>query len=147
MPWHWAVGRLEAVFPGKKNDDCDIISVPFPGSPGYIMPPFPHTENPASITALIPTPINQRETSNKVQYKDCLSRYRNTPVSQMRVPLAACHEPAGKLWPLCKVLYITQYLLIHAPFTCIYIGVFWHISNMPHRFRRIKFVFILPCFV
>ena len=26
-------------------------------------------------------------------------------VSQMRAPLAACREPAEKLWQLCKVLY------------------------------------------
>ena len=44
----------------------------------------------------------------------------------MRVPLAACREPAGKVRQLCKVLYVfehkAQYLLIHAPFTRI--GVF-----------------------
>ena len=54
-------------------------------------------------------------------------------VSQMRAPLAACHEPAWKLWQLCKVLYVfqhkTQYPLIHAPFTRIV--VFWHIDNVP----------------
>ena len=53
-------------------------------------------------------------------------------VSQMRATLAASREPAGKLWQLCKVLYvfeqITQYLLIHAQFTCIVI--FWHICNV-----------------
>ena len=52
-------------------------------------------------------------------------RYRayNRLVSHMRAPLEACREPAGKLWQLCKVLYVfehkTQYLLIHAPFTHI----------------------------
>ena len=30
----------------------------------------------------------------------------NRLVSQMRAPLAACREPAGKLWQLCKVLYV-----------------------------------------
>ena len=54
-------------------------------------------------------------------------------VSQMRAPLAVCPEPAGKLWQLCKVLYVfehkTQYILIHAPFTRIV--VFWHIGNVP----------------
>ena len=53
---------------------------------------------------------------------------------------------AGKLWQLCKVLYVfehkTQYLLIHAPFTRIV--VFWHIGNV---FCRVKFVVILPRFV
>ena len=51
----------------------------------------------------------------------------------MRLPLAACHQPAGKLWQLCKVLYAfehkAQYLLIYAPFTRIV--VFWHNSNIP----------------
>ena len=58
---------------------------------------------------------------------------RKRLVPQMRAPLAACREPAGKLWLLCRVLYVfehkTQYLLIHAPFTCIV--VFWYFSNMP----------------
>ena len=57
----------------------------------------------------------------------------NRLVSQMRASLAACREPAGKLWQLCKVLYVfehkTQYFLIHAPF--IRIVVFWHIGNVP----------------
>ena len=57
----------------------------------------------------------------------------NRLVSQMRATLAASREPAGKLWQLCKVLYVfkqkTQYLLIHAQFTCIVI--FWHIGNVP----------------
>ena len=30
----------------------------------------------------------------------------NRLVSQMRAPLEACREPAGKLWQLCKVLYV-----------------------------------------
>ena len=57
----------------------------------------------------------------------------NRFVSQMRAPLAACREPAGEPWQLCRALYVfehkTQYLLIHAPFTRIV--VFWHISNVP----------------
>ena len=63
----------------------------------------------------------------------CWGRSVNKLASQMRAPLVACREPAGKLWQLCKVLYVfeheTQYLLIHAPFTPIV--VFWHISNIP----------------
>ena len=60
----------------------------------------------------------------------CLNRL----VSQMRATLAASREPAGKLWQLCKVLYVfeqkkTPYLLIHAQFTRIVI--FWHIGNVP----------------
>ena len=51
----------------------------------------------------------------------------------MRAPLAACREPAGKLWQLCKVFYVfehkTHYLLIHATFTLIV--VFLHIGNVP----------------
>ena len=61
-------------------------------------------------------------------------RWSNGLVSQMRAPLAACREPRGKLWHLCKVLYDfehkTQYLLIHAPYTRIV--------------RRVKFVSIPP---
>ena len=42
------------------------------------------------------------------------------PRFTMRAPLAACREPAGKLWQVCKVVYVsehkTQYLLTHAPF-------------------------------
>ena len=56
----------------------------------------------------------------------------NRLVSQIRAPLAAGREPAGKLWQLCKVLYVfehkTQYFLIHAPFT--HIVVFWYIGNV-----------------
>ena len=59
---------------------------------------------------------------------------RNRLVSQMRATLAASREPAGKLWQLCKKLYIfeqkkPQYLLIHAQFTRIVI--FRHIGNVP----------------
>ena len=50
----------------------------------------------------------------------------------MWAPLAACREPAGKLWQLCNVLYVFedkgQYILLHAPFTRIV--VFWHIGNV-----------------
>ena len=54
----------------------------------------------------------------------------------MRAPLAASREPTGKLWQLCKVLYVVehkaQYVLIHAPFTRnSRIVVFWHIGNVP----------------
>ena len=59
--------------------------------------------------------------------------FQNRLVSQMRPPLAACREPTGKLWQLCKVLCVfehkTPFLLTRAPFTCIV--VFWHISYMP----------------
>ena len=63
----------------------------------------------------------------------CTITAHNRLVSQMRAQLAACREAAGKLWQLCKALYVfehkTQYLLIHAPFTRIV--VFSHISNVP----------------
>ena len=53
-------------------------------------------------------------------------------------PIAACREPAGKLWQLCKVLYVfehkMQYPLIHASFACIV--VFWHISNIPLWYHK-----------
>ena len=62
----------------------------------------------------------------------------NRLVSQMRAPLAACREPAGKLWQLCKVVYDfehnAQYFLIHAPFSRIV--VFWHIGNVPQMLRE-----------
>ena len=77
-----------------------------------------------------------------------LSFVGNRLVTQMWAPLAACREPAWKLWQLCMVLYFlynAQYLLIHAPFTRIV--VFWHISNVLPRFRRVKFVVIPPRFV
>ena len=67
-------------------------------------------------------------------------------VSQMRAPLVACREPAGKLWQLCKVLYVfehkAQYLLIHAPITRIV--VFDTLVTYP---QWVKFVVILPRFV
>ena len=51
----------------------------------------------------------------------------------MQALLAACREPTGKLWQLCKLVYVfepkTQYQLVHAPFTRFVI--FWHISNAP----------------
>ena len=51
----------------------------------------------------------------------------------MRATLATCREPAGKLWQLCKVLYVfehkTQYPLIHGPFNRVV--VFWHFGNVP----------------
>ena len=51
----------------------------------------------------------------------------------MRVPVTDCPKAAGKLWQLCKVLYVfehkTQDLLIHAPFTRIVLS--WHICNVP----------------
>ena len=51
----------------------------------------------------------------------------------MWATLAAYREPAGKLWQLCKVLYVfeqkMQYLLIHSQFTRIVI--FSHIGNVP----------------
>ena len=72
-------------------------------------------------------PRKQKHLTLQVQVMD-----PNRLVSQMRVPLVACREPEGKLWQLCKVLYVfehkAQYILIHAPFTRIV--VFWHISNI-----------------
>ena len=51
----------------------------------------------------------------------------------MQEPLAACREPAGKLWQLSNVLYVFEhkmkYPLIHAPFTRTV--VFWHIGKVP----------------
>ena len=53
-------------------------------------------------------------------------------ISQMWVPLAACHQPAGSYNKLREVRFLkykTQYLLIQASYT--HIVVLWHISNMP----------------
>ena len=51
-----------------------------------------------------------------------------------------------KLWQLCKVFCVfehkMQYLLIHAPITCVVI--FWHIGNVPQMFHRVKFVVMPP---
>ena len=62
----------------------------------------------------------------------------------MRLSQSACREPAGSYNRLLKVLSVfehkTQYLSVHDPYTTIV--VFWHINNMPHRFRRVKFVII-----
>ena len=73
-----------------------------------------------AATYVCTTTVQQRITINRL-------------VSQMRVPLAACRKPAGKLWQLCKVLYVfehkMQYILIHAAFTRIV--VFRHIGNVP----------------
>ena len=48
----------------------------------------------------------QAHTYPVVYSQHVVSEHRlNRFVPQMRVPLAACREPAGKLWQLCKVLY------------------------------------------
>ena len=58
----------------------------------------------------------------------------NRRVSQMRVPLAACHELALGYDRLTMVLYVwghkTQHLLFHAP--CTRIMIFWHIILVIH---------------
>ena len=65
-----------------------------------------------------------------------------------RHPLAACCEPAGKLWQLCKELYVfehkMQYLLIHAPYTRIV--VFWHTSNIPPMISKGQICFNIATF-
>ena len=47
---------------------------------------------------------------NKIPiFPECITisnKRQNTLVSQMRATLAASCEPAGKLWKLCKVLYV-----------------------------------------
>ena len=35
--------------------------------------------------------------------------WTNRLVSQMWAPLAACREPAGKLWQLCQVWYVFEH--------------------------------------
>ena len=64
-------------------------------------------------------------------------------------PQAACREPAGSYDKTTRTAicfeHKTQYLLIHAPYTRIV--VFWHISNLPPLFRRVKLVVIPPRFI
>ena len=83
-----------------------------------------------------------RPTSNCITFQGKIWRL----VLQTWAPLAACREPTGKLWQLCKVSYVfehkTQYLLIHAPFTRIV--VFWHMITYPQWFCKVKFVVIPP---
>ena len=57
---------------------------------------------------------------------------RNRPVSQT-TRAAICFE------------HKTQYLLIRAPYTRIVL--FWHISNIPPWFHRVKLVVIPPSFI
>ena len=53
----------------------------------------------------------------------------------MRAPLAACREPAGKLWQLCEVLYVfehkTQYLLIKFVVIPPRFEYLWNIAIQP----------------
>ena len=64
-------------------------------------------------------------------------------------PQAACREPAGSYDKTTRTAicfeHKTQYLLIHAPYTRIV--VFWHISNLPPLFRRVKLVVMPPRFI
>ena len=62
---------------------------------------------------------------------------------------AACSEPAGSYDKTTRTAicfeHKTQYLLIRAPYT--HIVVFWHISNIPPWFRRVKLVVIPQRFI
>ena len=64
-------------------------------------------------------------------------------------PYVACRKPAGRYDRQRGSLYVfkhkTQYPLIRDQYTCIL--VFIHISYIPHKFRRVKFVIIPPYFV
>ena len=81
----------------------------------------------------------------------CFVRYvqvLNRRVSLMRVLLVACRELVVDYNTLREVLYVFEhkiYISIHAPYTRIV--VFWHISNIPQWFCRVKFVIIPPPFV
>ena len=80
------------------------------------------------------------------------SRWQTLPnrrISQIRTPLATCRETVGSYNRLSYAQYVfkhkIKYLLIHAPYTR---AVVFDISVIcPHRFRRVKIVIILPCFV
>ena len=110
--------------------------------------------------------IIERYATGALSYQQRLTRSANFRawirkrfISQMLAPLAACQEPAGKLWQLCKVLYVfehkAQYILIHTPFTRIV--VFWHIRVTYHQLFhsqiccntatfRIEAIFVKYCY-
>ena len=85
-------------------------------------------------------------------FLDCTLRLFLDPIDQSHRhgrPQAACREPAGSYDKTTRTAicfeHKTQYLLIHAPYTRIV--VFWHISNLPPLFRRVKLVVIPPRFI
>ena len=71
-------------------------------------------------------------------------------LSHMRVSLAACREPAGSYNRLLQELYVFNikrnifHSMIHIP-PLWYFDFIWVIY--PHRFHRVKFFIIPPCFV
>ena len=73
--------------------------------------------------------------------KVVFATYFNRLVSQMRAPLVACHETAGKLWQLCKVLYVFEHIfkfMLHLP-------ALWYFDTSvtyPQWFCRVKFAII-----
>ena len=57
---------------------------------------------------------------------------RNRLVSQMLAPLAACREPARKLWQLCKVLYVFEHRAQYIFNPC---SIYPHCGILKHRKR------------
>ena len=89
-------------------------------------------------------PWQQKEDSDIATAVTSHCTHANKWVSTMRAPIMFFCEPAGSYKKLLDVLYVfehkTQYRLIHAPYTNIV--AFWHISNMLHISRRVKYVII-----
>ena len=54
----------------------------------------------------------------------------NRLVSQTRVPIAACREPAGKLWQLCMVLYVFEHKTRYILNPC---SIYPHCGILTHR--------------
>ena len=74
----------------------------------------------------------------------CVPHFKT--IDSFQMPLAACRESAGKLWELCKVLYVLnrkRNIMLHIP-------ALWYFDTSvtyPQRFRWVKFVLIVPRFV
>ena len=118
---HWHCGNLMiAPVPAKQpwwiwiNTSCEFImndcitttkqstTKPCAYFLGYTVCMVLWDEKLQGILALFPA---------KVYLHRCCAIYNillNRLVSQMRESLAACCEPAGKLWQLCKVLYVFE---------------------------------------
>ena len=99
--------------------------------------------------------ITWRDDWVNVLYLNCRCRFHSQPTQTIDQshrygrPQAACRKPAGSYDKTTRTAicfeHKTQYLLIRAPYTRIV--VFWHISNIPPWFRRVKLVVIPPRFI
>ena len=74
-----------------------------------------------------------------------LQHTNNRLVSQMRASLTACRELAGKLWQLCKVLYMFLNIKRNIFQSMLPLPTLWYFDISvicPHSFRRGNFVLI-----